>query len=176
MRRMSHHLVEPPPPLPDPTRDVLVTTVSLPLSRSWIRGDRGNSSLVPLILFSGLLENTLSFWGHIFYIWWHNNNVEEEVPIFWKWKLWMTWQQRWGGGATIWFHPHLPSQIQLEMCLWRQSACHLVGAGSGGIGVILHWFPWFYSLVSWRILCLFLVIFFYIWWHNNIEEDEVPIF
>ena len=60
-RRMSHHLVEPPPPLPDPTRDVLVTTVSLPLSRSWIRGDRGNSSLVPLILFSGLLENTLSF-------------------------------------------------------------------------------------------------------------------
>ena len=66
MRRRSYHLVSPPPPLPDPTRDVLVTTVSLPLSRSWIRGDRGNSSLVPLILFSGLLDNTLSFFGEIF--------------------------------------------------------------------------------------------------------------
>ena len=96
--------------------------------------------------------------------------------FFRKQKLLITWQQWWGGWATIWFNPHLPYQIQLEMCLWRQSACHLVGAGSGGIGVILHWFPWFYSLVSWRILCLFLVIFFYIWWHNNIEEDEVPLF
>jgi hypothetical protein len=26
------------------------------------------------------------------------------------------------------------------MCLWRQSACHLAGAGSGGIGGIHKWF------------------------------------
>ena len=176
MRRMSHHLVEPPPPLPDPTRDVLVTTVSLPLSRSWIRGDRGNSSwFLDSILWS-IGEYFVFLGSYFLHLMTQQQCGGSGLFIFWKWKLWMTWQQQWGGGATIWFHPHLPYQIQLEMCLWRQSACHLVGAGSGGIGVILHWFPWFYSLVSWRILCLFLVIFFYIWWHNNIEEDEVPIF
>jgi hypothetical protein len=48
------------------------------------------------------------------------------------------WRRRWQ--ATMKFIPHLPSQLQLEMCLWRQSACHLAGAGSGGIGVIHKWF------------------------------------
>ncbi len=40
------HEVYPPPPLPAPARDVLVTPVSLPLSWSWIRGDGGGSQLV----------------------------------------------------------------------------------------------------------------------------------
>ena len=40
------HEVYPPPPLPASVRDVLVTPVSLPLSWSWIRGDRGDSQLV----------------------------------------------------------------------------------------------------------------------------------
>ncbi len=40
------HEVYPPPPLTAPARDVLVMPVSLPLSWSWIRGDRGDSQLV----------------------------------------------------------------------------------------------------------------------------------
>ena len=35
-----------PPPLPAPGRDVLATPVGLPLSWSWIRGDRGDSQQV----------------------------------------------------------------------------------------------------------------------------------
>ncbi len=42
----GNHEVYPPPPLPASVRDVLVTPVSLPLSWSWIRGDRGDSQLV----------------------------------------------------------------------------------------------------------------------------------
>ena len=42
----GNHEVYPPPPLPAPARDVLVTTVSLPLSWSWIKGNRGDSQLV----------------------------------------------------------------------------------------------------------------------------------
>ena len=37
------------------------------------------------------------------------------------------------------FIPRLPSHLQLEMCLRRQLACHLAGAGLGGIGVIHNW-------------------------------------
>jgi hypothetical protein len=46
MEATGDHEVYPPPPLPAPARDVLVTPVSLPLSWSCIRGDRGDSQLV----------------------------------------------------------------------------------------------------------------------------------
>ena len=117
MRRMSHHFVEPPPPLPDPTRDVLVTTVSLPLSRSWIRGDRGNSS-----------------WYLDSILW----SIGEYFGFFWSYFLHLMTQQQFGVGGYF-----LEMETLDDMTTtMRRRSYHLVSPPPflillAGLGVIL---------------------------------------
>ncbi len=68
------------------------------------------------------------FFGFIFLQWQQGGG--ETWRRRWRWMHWK---------ATILFNPHLPYQLQLEMCLWRQSACHLAEAGSGGVQAIHNW-------------------------------------